>query len=46
MNRYDFDYYLLTEQYAIFNYIQNNDSFKEVYTENGIWLFKKIKKEV
>ena len=46
MNNYDFDYYLLTEQYGIYNYVQNNDSFKKVYYENGIWLFKKIKKEV
>ncbi len=46
MNKYDFDYYLLTERHTLFNYVDNNDAFKLIYEENGVWLFKKIKKEV
>lgn len=45
MKKYDFDYYLLSNNYPVYNYLEDNDNYQLIYSYNNIYLFKKVVNE-
>ena len=41
IDKYDFDYFLVTEKYPINTYLNYSDEYKNIYSENEIILYKK-----
>ena len=41
MQKYDFDYYLVSDEYPIYTYLHSQDEYKDIYHHEHIWLYKK-----
>lgn len=44
INKYDFDYFLVNDNYSIYIYLKYSDDYKKIYDKKNISIFKKIKK--
>ena len=42
IEKYDFDYYLVSNNFSITNYLKANDKYISLYSRDGIYLFKKV----
>ncbi len=41
MEKYDFDYYLVSSKFPIYTYLKYNDNYTEIYHQNRVFLYKK-----
>ena len=42
IDSYKFDYYLVTEDMALYNYLISNSNFVNVYNKNNVYLFRNV----
>ena len=42
INKYKFDYYLVNDRYPIQVYLQSSSDYELIYSDNGVYLYKKI----
>ena len=42
IEKYDFDYYLISDKCSLYTYLDNSDQFDLIYSDKNIYFYKKI----